>query len=203
MLSKVSEGGVDRSALEVTKTSSMHKADSLSHSSHDMETIKYQTQNLNIPEDEQEQLQNDQDIINSRSLDLKWSSLTNVEYLTDGGNTWIHTACVSNKPVVVKTLKPECQDVAIAINEIESELEVHCKIRHKNIVEFCGAGTTTKGMRFLVMERLDGGTLTQLLGYDTRIRDRRRRCVHLFFFFFFFFFFFLLSPSYPTRSYKY
>ena len=27
----------------------------------------------------------------------------------------------------------------------------------------------------MVLERLDGGTLTQVLGYDTRIRDRRRR----------------------------
>jgi hypothetical protein len=27
----------------------------------------------------------------------------------------------------------------------------------------------------VVLERLDGGTLTQMLGYDTRIRDRRRR----------------------------
>lgn len=27
----------------------------------------------------------------------------------------------------------------------------------------------------MVLERLDGGTLTQMLGYDTRIRDRRRR----------------------------
>jgi len=26
-----------------------------------------------------------------------------------------------------------------------------------------------------VLERLDWGTLTQMLGYDTRIRDRRRR----------------------------
>lgn len=34
---------------------------------------------------------------------------------------------------------------------------------------------TSKGVRFVVLERLDGGTLTQMLGYDTRIRDRRRR----------------------------
>lgn len=38
-----------------------------------------------------------------------------------------------------------------------------------------GAGLTSKGVRFIVLERLDGGTLTQMLGYDTRIRDRRRR----------------------------
>ncbi len=55
-------------------------------------------------------------------LDLQWRQLTNVEYLTDGGNSWIHTAVLGGKSVVVKTLKPECQDVVLAINEIESEL---------------------------------------------------------------------------------
>jgi serine/threonine protein kinase len=95
--------------------------------------------------------------------------------LTDGGNSWIHTAVFNGRPVVVKTLKPECQDVALAINEIEGELSVHSRLHHTNIVELLGAGTTSKGVRFVVLERLDGGTLTQRLGYDTRIRDRRRR----------------------------
>eukprot|EP00518_Triparma_eleuthera_P011616 CAMPEP_0182479504 /NCGR_PEP_ID=MMETSP1319-20130603/34306_1 /TAXON_ID=172717 /ORGANISM="Bolidomonas pacifica, Strain RCC208" /LENGTH=592 /DNA_ID=CAMNT_0024680931 /DNA_START=252 /DNA_END=2030 /DNA_ORIENTATION=+ len=108
-------------------------------------------------------------------LDVKWSQLENVEYLTDGGNTWIHTATYASHPVVVKTLKPECQDVALAINELESELLIHSKLRHSSICQFLGSGQTSKGMRFLVLERLDGGTLTQVLGYDTRIRDRRRR----------------------------
>lgn len=52
---------------------------------------------------------------------------------------------------------------------------VHAKLNHPNIVSLVGAGTTSKGVRFVVLERLDGGTLTQMLGYDTRIRDRRRR----------------------------
>jgi serine/threonine protein kinase len=108
-------------------------------------------------------------------LDLQWRQLGNVEYLTDGGNSWIHTAVFSGKPVVVKTLKPECQDLAVAINEIESELSIHSRLNHENIVSLFGAGTTSKGVRFFVLERLDGGTLTQMLGYDTRIRDRRRR----------------------------
>jgi serine/threonine protein kinase len=77
--------------------------------------------------------------------------------------------------VVVKTLKPECQDVALAINEIEGELEIHSRLDHTNIVSLIGAGFTPRGVRFVVLERLDGGTLTQLLGYDNRIRDRRRR----------------------------
>jgi serine/threonine protein kinase len=108
-------------------------------------------------------------------LDLLWRQLANVEYLTDGGNSWIHTAVYNGKPVVIKTLKPECQDVALAINEIESELAIHSRLSHVNIVSLVGAGTTSKGVRFFVLERLDGGTLAQRLGYDTRIRDRRKR----------------------------
>jgi len=113
--------------------------------------------------------------ITGARLDLKWKHLHHVEYLTDGGNSWIHTAMLNGRPVVVKTLKPECQDIAMAINEIESELAVHAKLDHSNIVGLVGAGITSKGVRFIVLERLDGGTLTQMLGYDTRIRDRRRR----------------------------
>eukprot|EP00594_Rhizosolenia_setigera_P014797 CAMPEP_0178959226 /NCGR_PEP_ID=MMETSP0789-20121207/12150_1 /TAXON_ID=3005 /ORGANISM="Rhizosolenia setigera, Strain CCMP 1694" /LENGTH=710 /DNA_ID=CAMNT_0020642159 /DNA_START=246 /DNA_END=2378 /DNA_ORIENTATION=- len=113
--------------------------------------------------------------VTGANLTLRWNDLRNVEYLTDGGNSWIHTAVVNGKPVVVKTLKPECQDVALAINEIEAELDIHSKLNHPNIVSLIGAGSTSKGVRFVVLERLDGGTLTQMLGYDTRIRDRRRR----------------------------
>lgn len=113
--------------------------------------------------------------VTGAKLDLQWKALRNVEYLTDGGNSWIHTAILDGKPVVIKTLKPECQDLALAINEIESELAVHSRLHDPNICALLGAGTTTKGVRFIVMERLDGGTLTQMLGYDTRIRDRRKR----------------------------
>jgi len=113
--------------------------------------------------------------ITGARLDLEWRELTNVEYLTDGGNSWIHTAVYNETPVVVKTLKPECQDVALAINEIEGELSIHSRLNLNNIVNLLGAGLTSKGVRFVVLERLDGGTLSQMLGYDTRIRDRRRR----------------------------
>lgn len=112
---------------------------------------------------------------NGISLNLKWGQLQNVEYLTDGSCAWIHTAVYQGRTVCVKTLKPECQDLVIAINEIEDELAIHSLISHHNIANLVGAGVTSRGMRFLVIERLDGGTLTQVLGYDTRIRDRRRR----------------------------
>mmetsp|Transcript_7719 Transcript_7719/g.22605 ORF Transcript_7719/g.22605 Transcript_7719/m.22605 type:complete len:863 (+) Transcript_7719:344-2932(+) len=117
----------------------------------------------------------DRTSITGARLDLQWRQLLNVEYLTDGGNSWIHTAVFDGKPVVVKTLRPECQDSAQAISEIEAEVAVHARLNHPNVVSLIGAGWTSKKVRFIVLERLDGGTLTQMLGYDTRIRDRRRR----------------------------
>lgn len=99
-----------------------------------------------------------------------YSPFRNVEYLTDGGNNWIHTAFMDGKQVVINQLKPEVQDVCVAIQEIEHELMVHSQLSYKNIVSFYGTGHGTNRARFLVMERLDGGTLTQLLGYNNRIK---------------------------------
>jgi len=113
--------------------------------------------------------------VTGANLNLKWSDLNSVEYLTDGGHNWIHTAVMNGKSLVIKTLKPECQDLSLAMNEIEEELDIHSKLNHENIVELFGAGRTHKGNLFLVLERLDGGTLSQTLGYGTRIRDRRKR----------------------------
>lgn len=113
--------------------------------------------------------------VTGADLNLTWSKLRNIEYLTDGGNNWIHTAVMDNHPIVIKQLKPEVKDVAVAMTEIEEELVVHAKLNHENIVSLIGAGYTSDQSRFLVLERLDGGTLAQKLGYDTRIRDRRRR----------------------------
>jgi hypothetical protein len=67
----------------------------------------------------------DKTSVTGARLDLQWRQLLNVEYLTDGGNSWIHTAVFDGKPVVVKTLRPECQDTAVAINEIESEVGMY------------------------------------------------------------------------------
>ena len=113
--------------------------------------------------------------ITGAHMNVNWNDLRNVEYLTDGGNNWIHTAVMNNQPVVIKQLKPEVHDVVSAMDEIEGELRIHSQLDHRNIVSLHGAGHDRNGARFLVLERLDGGTLSQMMGHDTRIRDRRRR----------------------------
>ena len=54
-------------------------------------------------------------------------------------------------------------------------IEILAQINHQNICALYGAGYTSRRSRFVVLERLDGGTLGQALGYKTRIRDRRKR----------------------------
>ena len=60
-------------------------------------------------------------------------------------------------------------------DKIESELSIHSHLEHRNIVLLYGAGYNQKKCRFIVMERLDRGTLTQVLGYNMRVCDWRRR----------------------------
>jgi hypothetical protein len=74
--------------------------------------------------------------VTGAQLDLQWRQLHNVEYLTDGGNSWIHTAVFNGRPVVVKTLKPECQDVALAMHEIEGELGMYFIVFQSNEIHF-------------------------------------------------------------------
>lgn len=47
------------------------------------------------------------------------------------------------------------------------------RLRHPSIVRLLGAGTDPE--LFLLIERLDGGTLAQRCGNSLNIRDRRRR----------------------------
>ncbi len=108
---------------------------------------------------------------NTNTIDAN-AALSNIQYLTDGGNNRIQTALMGSQPVVIKQLKPEVQRVVKAMKEIEKELEIHSRLEHKNIVSQNGAGHDSKGHRFIVLERLGGGTLKQL---RTRIQDSGRK----------------------------
>ena len=107
---------------------------------------------------------------NGANLNIDWNDLHDVKYLTDGGNNWIHTSVFNNGPSVIKQLKPEVADNLFAMDEIEGELKIHSQLDHLNIVTFQGSGYDRKRKRFLVMEHLKGGTLSQLMGYDRKRR---------------------------------
>ena len=70
-------------------------------------------------------------------------------------------------PVVIKTISPEFENEEELINEMEIELSALSRLNHPNIVKLYGAGRTTKGNRFLVLERLDGGAMAKIFDEKT------------------------------------
>jgi len=113
--------------------------------------------------------------VKGSNLNMEWSELENVMFFVDGGNNWLFSADLNGKPVVVKTIKPKCANMAQAILELEKEVEVHAKLSHNNIVELVGAGIGSKGQRFLVLEKLDGGTLSNFLDGGKKEPSRKKK----------------------------
>jgi len=65
------------------------------------------------------------------------------------------------------SLRPECEKNETAIYEMETEYDILSKLQHPNIVQLHGRGLMSDGVPFLVMELLDGGTLSHALGYKS------------------------------------
>ena len=67
-------------------------------------------------------------------------------------------------------------DARLYAQELELEMGLLMRLHHANVVRLIGAGTQPE--QFLLIERLDGGTLAQRCGNALNIRDRRRRFRH-------------------------
>eukprot|EP00904_Undaria_pinnatifida_P012454 jgi/Undpi1/8339/HiC_scaffold_25.g10808.m1 len=110
------------------------------------------------------------------NLDVRWDQLTDVEFMVNGSRCTIYTAFYGTSPVVVKVMRKDVQDKDLVRQELELEMGLLMRLHHANIVRLIGAGTQPE--QFLLIERLDGGTLAQRCGNALNIRDRRRRFRH-------------------------
>jgi len=99
--------------------------------------------------------------------DLEWDNFQDVKYFTTGGSSKLYTAKYNEVNVVIKTLAPEFENDETVINEMETELSILSRLNHPNIVKLYGAGRTSQGNRFLVLERLDGGTMAKIFDDQT------------------------------------
>lgn len=106
---------------------------------------------------------------------MDWSDLSELEQLAMGGFSVIYSGVFNGKAVVVKKLKPEFEEHSFLKAALEKELETHMALNHDNVVELVGAGLTPRGDRFLVFERLNGGTLTEIFGLKERKKPFWRR----------------------------
>jgi len=110
--------------------------------------------------------------VTGANLNLDWLALKHVEFYVDGGNNWLYSAELNGRQVVVKTVKPRFRDDPVAIEDLERELKVHARLSHPNIVDLIGAGLKPLGERFIVLEKLEGGSLSEMLGFHKKIERK-------------------------------
>ena len=96
-------------------------------------------------------------------ISLKRSDFTDVAYLGNGSNSFVYSANlgIDKTKVVIKMLKTQINNRRVAEQEIVSEAGILARLSHPNIVRIHGAGEDPR--KFIVLEFLGGGTLSQLI----------------------------------------
>lgn len=96
------------------------------------------------------------------SLNVNWDELYDIKYLTSGGSSNVYTATFLENSVIIKVLKSEFVEDETFLKEMESEISILSRLDHPNVVKLFGAGYNSKGHRFLILERLSGGTMDKI-----------------------------------------
>jgi hypothetical protein len=107
---------------------------------------------------------------NTISMNLKSDDFQNVEHRVDSSSCHICSAYYKNSPAIIKIIKAERMTSAQAMSEFEMEASVLSKIEHPNIVKLYGTGEYPRP--FLVLELLDGGSLSHSLGLRPDAHNR-------------------------------
>jgi serine/threonine protein kinase len=100
--------------------------------------------------------------VSSVPTDLPWSTFHTIEHRIDSSSCHIYTAYWGDRQVILKLIKADRISSPVALAEFETEASVLCRLRHPHIVRFLGSGHQPR--RFLVLELLDGGSLSHALG---------------------------------------
>lgn len=116
---------------------------------------------------------------------VSWESFTYIEHRIDSSSCHIYTAMWmdprsgQNMPVIIKLIKADRVSSPVAVSEFEAEAAVLSCTEHPNIVKMLGSGH--KPRRFVILELLDGGSLSHSLGLrpDSLNRTRTRKFTYL------------------------
>lgn len=93
---------------------------------------------------------------------LTWDVFSSVVHRIDSSSCHIYTALWQDTPVIIKLIKAERVNSPVALSEFEMEVGVLTYVSHPHIVRLLGSGHVPR--RFLVLELLDGGSLSHSLG---------------------------------------
>lgn len=97
---------------------------------------------------------------------ISYEYLLNVKHLLNGSNSNIYKATYMKTHVIVKIIQQDPHDIAYAEKEFRLEHEILMRISNENIVGYYGGGTVNTSVierRFLVLERLNFGTLVEVM----------------------------------------
>ena len=102
--------------------------------------------------------------------DVSWDSFSYVEHRVDSSSCHIYTAYWKGRTVIIKLIKADRVTSPMAIAEFETEAHILSRIEHPNIIKLLGSGYHPR--RFLILELLDGGTLSHSLGLRSLAHNR-------------------------------
>lgn len=92
---------------------------------------------------------------------LSFDNFTDLKHIADGSNSNVYTAKFRGQGVIVKIITEKAKTNKIAVHEFDVEHGMLARFNHPNIVKLIGAGRHPR--RFIVLEHLAGGSLTQVL----------------------------------------
>jgi len=122
-------------------------------------------------------------------INLTIHSLRNLKHLVDGSHSNIFKGGFGDADVIVKTIRQRSMSNKVALQEYKIETELLSRMSHTNVVKMLGMGKFVarngRERPFLVLEKLEGGTLQYLLSrknFNTLIGRpylSTKRCVEI------------------------
>jgi eukaryotic-like serine/threonine-protein kinase len=89
------------------------------------------------------------------------------------GTVYEATHVVIDKPVAVKVLREKYVDRPEVAQRLVQEARLASSIRHEHIVDIADSGSTGDGRTFVVMELLDGQSLSELIRHEGPLPEPR------------------------------
>mmetsp|Transcript_22710 Transcript_22710/g.32615 ORF Transcript_22710/g.32615 Transcript_22710/m.32615 type:complete len:366 (-) Transcript_22710:1808-2905(-) len=101
----------------------------------------------------------------ARAVSIKCTArdFEDIVYLRSGSNSNLFTVTYKGKKAAVKILKEKIKNPLLAQQEIVFEAGILARLNHPNIIKLFGAGEDEDERKFIVLEYLEGGTLSKLL----------------------------------------
>lgn len=92
---------------------------------------------------------------------LRFDNFTDLKHIADGSNSNVYTGKFRGQGVIIKIITEKAKTNKIAVHEFDVEHGMLARFNHPNIVKLIGAGRVPR--RFIVLEHLSGGSLTDVL----------------------------------------